>query len=110
MSWPPTEDVPERNTGRHGEGTCQECSEPQWSEHFQKCVAGFGWVHRSEYSCSHYKELRESSPCKYCGKKNSPVRQVPASCPISDCYCDDCAEKCAEEYSKVVAAHRASGL
>jgi hypothetical protein len=36
--------------------------------------------------------------CKYCGAPDSPVRQVPARVPFSDCYCDGCWERARDEY------------
>lgn len=50
------------------------------------------------YSCEHYQEECRASRCKYCKKPGSPVRQVPAPVPFSDCYCDDCYDKCRDEY------------
>ena len=35
--------------------------------------------------------------CTYCGKPDTPVRNVPAPVPFSDCYCDDCSEKARDE-------------
>ncbi len=81
---------------------CPECHVPEGWVHTQTKVEGYGWKHDFDYSCAHFKERSQSSPCKYCGKKNSPVRQVPAPCPVSDCYCDDCRDKCRDEYMAVV--------
>lgn len=40
--------------------------------------------------------------CNYCGKPDTPVRQVPVPIPVSDCYCDECVDKCAEDYGGLV--------
>jgi hypothetical protein len=45
------------------------------------------------YSCEHYRDICEHPRCRFCGKRDSPVRQVPVQIAFSDCYCDDCAEK-----------------
>jgi hypothetical protein len=88
----------ERKDGRD----CKTCGIPQAYTHIQWREEGFGMRHDVEYSCPHFEELVKSSPCKYCGKKNTPVRQVPAPVPISDCYCDDCADACRAQYESLI--------
>ena len=44
------------------------------------------------YSCEHYADLCQHPRCRFCGRRDSPVRQVPAPIAYSDCYCDACAE------------------
>lgn len=46
------------------------------------------------------------SPCRYCGKPNTPVRQVPLPIPASECYCEDCVGACREDYESVMPRHR----
>lgn len=41
------------------------------------------------------------SNCRYCGKPDTPIRQVPAPVPCSDCYCADCTQKCQDEYMEM---------
>jgi hypothetical protein len=50
------------------------------------------------YSCAHFAYKSQHPSCKYCGKSDTPVRQVPAPLPFSDCYCDDCWDKARDEY------------
>lgn len=81
-------------------GVEEEEEEEEWNVTFtgtSRCVADSS----ISYSCDHYERRSKESPCRYCGKKNSPVRQVPAPVPVSECYCDDCAERCRDEYSTV---------
>jgi len=89
------ENTPTYRTGR----TCPDCSIPESSDHCQWHEDGYGWHHEFTYSCEHYQQRVNDSPCKYCGKKNTPVRQIPLPIPVSDCYCDDCAAKCIAEYT-----------
>ncbi len=41
-----------------------------------------------------------SDDCVYCGKKDTPCRQVPAPVPFSDCWCDDCRGRAEAEWMK----------
>lgn len=38
--------------------------------------------------------------CVYCGQKETPVRQVPAPVPFSDCYCDGCYEAARAQWQR----------
>ncbi len=44
--------------------------------------------------------------CKYCGKPDTPARQVPVGMPVSECYCADCVETCRAEYQPMLEAAR----
>jgi hypothetical protein len=78
---------------------CPDCQSPEWfDDHYPTAdtsLAGAVFT----YSCPHYQRRLRESPCKYCGKAGTPVRQVSAPVPFSDCYCDDCVEKCRDEYT-----------
>lgn len=85
------------------EAWCPECGVKEWGMSTQspiQCSWGMGTNHHLFWSCVHYEKRRKESPCEFCGKKGSAVRQVPAPVPVSDCYCDDCIEKCREKYAR----------
>ncbi len=54
------------------------------------------------FSCPHYESRATNPVCKYCGKPGALPRQVPAPIPVSECYCDDCHDRCAAEYLPLV--------
>lgn len=78
--------------------TCPTCGvEQHWKiinadepdEHGFVSLVGVKQPTEFIYSCVHYQDLCEHPRCIICGKRDSPVCQVPVSLPFSDCYCDN---------------------
>ena len=105
------ENVPRHSAGIYkSDKVCPECHIPEQWEHFQERQAGYGWKHDFIFSCEHFGTRSKESLCRFCGKKNTPIRQVPLPLPISDCYCDECAEKCRALYQPVHDSATRQGL
>jgi hypothetical protein len=100
-SYEVTADVHPERTGN----CCPDCGEPEWKNCIHFKTEGWRNHHGNNFSCIHYHKrwLDEilDPICNYCGKRGGKVRQVPAMVPVSDCYCDDCADKCRDEYQPV---------